>query len=182
MRLPESHFRSASGTRRDFLKKSLAGTVLLSSAGFLAQCQRRRGAAQRPEGASVFAVEEFSTLAAFCQAILPGPETSTAVQKVPYRIDQEVRHWEAKNQAEVKSLLALIENGTRYFFFSWDRFKALSLEDRRRYLRGWETSRFDFRRQALAALRMLAVFYYYAQDETWSAIGYDGPWIKASGH
>lgn len=179
MQHPDSFLRIAASTRRDFLKKSLLGTLALGSAGFLAQCKRRVTMTLRPEGVLVFDTQQFKTLAAFCQSVLPGSETQAA-RAVPYRIDAEVSHWSPKDQAQVKSLLALIENGPRYFFFNWRPFIRLAPNERQEYLRGWESSRFGFRRQAFQALRMLAQFYFYSQDETWKAIGYDGPWIKAS--
>lgn len=177
MELPEPNLINAPRDRREFLKKSVAGAVLLGSAGFLAQCQRRVTPAPRPEGVTVFEAREFETLRAFCQTVLPAADTPAA-QAVPYRIDREIGHWSAKNQAEVKSLLALLEGGTRYFLYGWRPFSGLSADEGQDYLHGWESSRFDFRRQAFQALRMMAFFYFYSQDETWKVIGYDGPWIK----
>jgi hypothetical protein len=181
MQPPDSFLTIAASTRRDFLKKSLLGTLALGSAGFLAQCKRRVTMTPRPEGALVFDAPQFKTLTGFCQGVLPASETQAA-RAVPYRIDAEVSHWSPKDQAQVKSLLVLIENGPRYFFFNWRPFVRLAPSERQEYLRGWESSRFGFRRQAFQALRMLAQFYFYSQDETWKAISYDGPWVKASSH
>jgi hypothetical protein len=174
----ELHHLSAASTRRDFLKKSMTGTLLLGSAGFLARCTGRQAEeGPRPTGFQVFNPQEVSTLSTFCEAVLPGP--TEPAQAVPLRIDGEVIQWSAKNRSEVRSLLVLIEHGTRYFFFSWRAFSELALEKRRDYLHGWETSHLDFRRQAFQVLRMMALFFFYSQDATWKAIGYDGPWIRA---
>ncbi len=173
-----------SSDRREFLKKSLAGTILLGSAAFLTECRRRAAPASespRPAGLAVLDAAQFRTLTAFSQAILPGPAPDPAVAAVPHRIDQEIGFWSAKNQGQIQSLLALIEHGTRYFVFSWRSFSALSIAERQAYLRGWESSWFGFRRQAFQALRMMVFFYYYSQDGTWKSIGYDGPWEKPSG-
>ncbi len=171
---------SPGANRRDFLKHSLTGTVLLGSAGFLSRCTGgRTGPAP---GLMFFSSRELKTLTAFSQAVLPIAETSSAVQSVPSRIDREVSQWSARNQSQARSLLALVENGTRYFFFGWWPFSDLSVEERRRYLLEWESSTIDLRRQAYQALRMMAFFYYYSQDATWLAIDYDGPWIESSGH
>jgi hypothetical protein len=123
---------------------------------------------------------EFSTLRAFAEAVLPPPETSAPVIATCSRVDSEVGWWRAKNQEQVKQLLSLIEDGTRYFLFSWRAFSDLSLTERRSYLRQWESSRLAFRREAYQALRMLVFFFYYSQDATWKCIGYDGPWLKGT--
>ena len=176
----ETPFLNAVCDRRDFLKKSLLGSLLLGSASLLANCKRRVVVAARPEGISILNITEFKTLTALCQAVLPEPE-SPAGQAVPYRIDREISFWQEKNQAQVKSLLALVEQGTRYFFYSWHSFGELPKNARQDYLHGWESSRFNFRRQAFQALRMMTFFFFYSQDATWKAIGYDGPWVKPSG-
>ena len=123
---------------------------------------------------------ELSTVAAFSEAVLPGGDKTGAPESVPFRIDREVCQWSLRNQSQVRSLLALLENGTRYFLFSWWPFSDLSLDERRRYLLEWQNSTIDLRRQAYQVLRMMVFFYYYSQDTTWKAVGYDGPWIKGS--
>lgn len=165
-------------SRRGFLKKTLAGSVLLSTSGLISACRRAVDPETPAPGFGLFTLGESQTLLSFCEAVLPG-EISEAARKVPSRIDQEVSHWSPKSQAEVKSLLSLIESGTRYFFYSWHHCSDLSVGQRQRYLRGWEDSRLDFRREAYQALRMLTLFFYYSQDETWQSIGYDGPWVKS---
>jgi hypothetical protein len=177
MAASESYFLDAVFDRRDFLKKSLLGSLLFGSAGFVASCKQRAAVEVRPEGVLILNVAEFRTLTKFCRAVLPEAD-SPASQAVPYRIDREISYWQEKNQAQVKSLLALIEQGTKYFFYSWHSFRELPTPRQQDYLHGWESSRFGFRRQAFQALRMMAFFYFYAQDATWKTIGYDGPWVK----
>jgi hypothetical protein len=164
-----------SPNRREFLKTSLAGGVVLGAAGFVAQCTRQEIA--RPQDLVFLNAREFSTLAAFARAVLPSAAPE-AVNLTPYRVDREVARWSPKSQAQVRQVLALVENGTRYFLFSWRPFSGLSMRARQEYLRGWETSSLSFRRTAFQALRMLAFFYYYSQDSAWHSIGYDGPWVK----
>ncbi len=162
--------------RRDFLKRTLTGAVSLGAAGLLSRCT---GGQTGPAPAlTFFNPQELRTMTALSQAVLPGRGTDAAVQTVPAGIDREVRHWSARNQSQLRSLLALMEDGTRYFFFSWQPFSKLPLEARRRYLLEWQNSTIDLRREAYQALRMMAFFYYYAQDSTWRGIGYDGPWLK----
>jgi hypothetical protein len=134
--------------------------------------------AAKPEGAVVLNAAELRTLRAFCQTVLPGPAASRPVEAVPLRMDSEISFWAVKPRGEFRSLLGLLENGTRYFLFSWRLFSDLSEADRRAYLEGWESSWLDFRRQGFQILRLMAFFYFYSQDETWKSIGYDGPWVK----
>lgn len=177
MKAPEANFLSAVVHRRDFLKKSLLGSVLLSSAGLVANCRRQAAESPRPEGVLVVNAAQLKTLSKFCQAVLPDADSPSG-QLVPYRIDRELSSWQEKNQAQVKSLLALIEQGTKYFLYSWRPFSELPAPEQQEYLHGWESSRFSFRRQAFQALRMMALFFFYSQDATWKAIGYDGPWVS----
>ncbi len=167
---------SPAASRRDFLKRSLTGTILLASAGFLSRCTG--GRPEPAPGMTFLSLQELKTLTAFTETVLPGAETSGPVRSVSFRIDREVSQWSARNQSQLRSLLSLVESGTRYFFFSWWRFSDLSLDERRRYLLEWERSTIDLRREAYQVLRMMAFFYYYSQDATWQAIGYDGPWIN----
>lgn len=164
-----------SPNRREFLKTSLAGSVVLGAAGFVAQCTRQE--TTRPRDLIFLNAREFSTLAAFARGVLP-TGAPDAVNATPYRIDRELVHWSARGQGQARQLLALMENGTRYFLFSWQAFTKLSARELEDYLHGWETSSLDFRRTAFQALRTLAFFYYYSQDSTWKSIGYDGPWVK----
>jgi hypothetical protein len=175
---------AAGSGRREFLRKTLAGAVVLGSAAFLARCT-----ADEPgpaDGMLVLSARELKTLQNFCQAVLPAspaagaPTDSSAdpVLATPYRIDREISQWTPKNRAQMRSVLALVEDGTRYFLFSWRRFGELSAQERRAYLHGWARSEFRLRRTSYQALRMMCLFYYYSQDSTWKAIGYDGPWIK----
>jgi len=177
---PQSEPCSASPySRRAFLTRSLSGGVLLGSAALLARCSQRRVPLLITDQLALNN-REFGTLKAFAGAVLPPPETSAPVIATSLRVDLEVSRWRAKNQKQVKQLLSLIEDGTRYFLFSWRAFSDLSLAERRSYLRGWESSRFDFRREAYQALRMLVFFFYYSQDATWRSIGYNGPWLKST--
>lgn len=126
--------------------------------------------------------QELRTVSAFSEVVLPRGDKTGAAESVPFRIDRELSQWSSGNQSQVRSLLALVENGTRYFLFSWWSFSDLSLDERRHYLLEWENSTIELRRQAYQVLRMMAFFYYYSQDATWKAIDYDGPWIKGLSH
>lgn len=58
------------------------------------------------------------------------------------------------------------------------RFSRLDVEQRRAVLASWQTSSVGLQRQVFAAVRKAAIFAHYSRPETWSALGYDGPWVK----
>jgi hypothetical protein len=55
------------------------------------------------------------------------------------------------------------------------RFSALTLQRQREYLDLWNRSEFLARRQFYFSARALVMIAAYSMDDTWAAIGYDGP-------
>jgi len=74
--------------------------------------------------------------------------------------------------------LRLVEWGPYLFDWKFARFTALAAADQDASLEGWRTSRFATRRLVFYALRNLALFGYWSQDETWPLIGYSGPLLR----
>jgi hypothetical protein len=72
--------------------------------------------------------------------------------------------------------LVLFEYGPPLFIGKLATFGGLSPEWQDLYLAGWADSRFHIRRIAFQAFKNLAMLGYYAQDATWPAIHYQGPW------
>jgi len=72
--------------------------------------------------------------------------------------------------------LLLFEYGPPLFIGKLATFSGLSPEWQDLYLGGWADSRFHTRRIAFQAFKNLAMLGYYAQDATWPAIHYQGPW------
>lgn len=73
--------------------------------------------------------------------------------------------------------LTLFEWGPLLFDLTFTRFTRMSPAEQDESIRCWMNSRLGLRRLAYAALRNLAFIGYYSQDETWRAIGYQGPLI-----
>jgi hypothetical protein len=76
------------------------------------------------------------------------------------------------------SLLRLVEWGPWLFDFAFSRFTRLDAAGQDASLRGWMTSRLALRRRGFLALRNLASFGYWSQEETWPLIGYAGPLLR----
>jgi hypothetical protein len=76
------------------------------------------------------------------------------------------------------ALLQLVEWGPWVFDLAFSRFTLLDAAAQDASLRGWMTSRFALRRRGFLALRNLASFGYWSQEETWPLIGYAGPLLR----
>lgn len=169
-------------SRRDFLEKGTAGGTLLALSALLPTgCA---GAKARPttgaRSLKFFTADEAAVLSAAADAILPDPRDGYPPHPDVHlveRLDAELAQWEPVRSRDVHALLQLLEHGTRLFGYSWRRFSALALEERREYLKAWADSRLAIRRSAFLALKGLLTFYYFASPEVWPATGYDGPWL-----
>lgn len=62
---------------------------------------------------------------------------------------------------------------------SFRRFSRLSVEDRVAVLDSWCHSSIALKRQIHQALHKTAVFTWYTHPRAWTAIGYDGPWVRS---
>jgi hypothetical protein len=72
--------------------------------------------------------------------------------------------------------LLLFEYGPPVTIGRLSTYSRLSPEWQDIYLMAWEQSRFQLLRLAFQAFKNLAMLGYYAQDATWGAIHYRGPW------
>ncbi|HEX2485151.1 MAG TPA: hypothetical protein VHQ66_07620, partial [Myxococcota bacterium] len=79
------------------------------------------------------------------------------------------------------ALLRLVEWGPYVFDLAFARFRALPPEAQDVSLRGWMTSSLALRRQGFQALKGLACYGWYSQEESWRLVGYAGPLLRAGG-
>ena len=80
-----------------------------------------------------------------------------------------------RDKRELRWLLFSIEQLPRLSFRP--RFSELPLAERERQVSAMARSRIEIRRRGLRVLRNLIYYCIYGQSETWSEIGYGGPWI-----
>ena len=78
------------------------------------------------------------------------------------------------------ALLSLVDWAPALFELRFARFTKLSPDEQDASLRGWMQSRIGLRRMGFLALRNLAMLGWYAQDESWPAVGYAGPLLRRS--
>lgn len=167
-------------TRRAFLRKSLIGTIVLSSSSlFLTSC----ASYTTPETELLsLSAKEFACLNGVCDALipydtenLPRPSeigTAKAVDKLLSTLPEE-------NKKQMKLLFSAFEHAPLVFAFSKTPFSQQSLEKQRKILSSLENSSLSFARLAFMGVKMLVMMGYYTRDAAWKAIGYEGPLVKS---
>jgi len=152
----------------------------LGAAAFVAwQVQGRLPA---PAGTSAFRPAafrpwQFRTLERACQVFLDDREAGTTTAQV---LDGYFAGSGAEQAADLALALGVLEflpAGA----LSPRRFSRLSFEDASTVLARWERSSLGVRRQIAKALRDAARFTWFAREETWADMGYDGTWIGRAG-
>jgi hypothetical protein len=111
------------------------------------------------------------TLEAALDALLP---EGAPVAAVAEDIDRFLAAGDPVVAGQLALALRVLEHGCGLV-----RFSRLDRAARVAVLEGWRSSALGTRRQIADALRRVALFSWYARPETWAAIGYDGPWVKA---
>ncbi|GEJ56806.1 gluconate 2-dehydrogenase subunit 3 family protein [Anaeromyxobacter diazotrophicus] len=171
-------------SRRSFLRRGLFGAALLAlgSAGFFAT-RKTRLAAEGTSGLEVLSPEEASVLLAVADRLVPerpGFPRPRALG-LAARMDAVVAMAHPATQLELKRLVRLFESAAAGLLL--DRqprtFTASSAAEQDLRLDAWAKSRFALRRTGFHALKRLVHASYYASPETWAAVGYPGPPIRA---
>ena len=158
--------------RRSLLRGSLAGAALLAAGAALpAGCRSYPPPAValrffNPQEYAVFQAIARATLGLEGEAI----DIAAEVDRLVARMDRTVRR-------DIRWSLRIFEHGTHFFDLKGKRFTRLDRASQEAYLGGWMSSSLGARRLVFRALKLLAALGYYGVPETWSAIGYGGPWI-----
>jgi hypothetical protein len=116
-------------------------------------------------------------LAAVVPVLLQGAIEQSQVPLAIARIDDAIRSLPLNAQSEVQELFALLSlTPARRFLaglsVSWEQAGA---DEVHAFLQRWRFSRFALLQSAYLALRDLALGAWYADESTWSGIGYPGP-------
>ncbi len=166
-------------TRRGFLAVSLrlAGTAAVAPA-VLAACARSEGSAA---GRARFDDAQRVVLDAVLDAFVP-PGGAFALGATALGLGARVQRFLATRPPEVtatvRGALVAVEWLSPLLAGRIGRFSTLDAAGREACLRALVASRSDLARRLFAGLKQLAHFTFYSADESWPAIGYEGPWVR----
>ncbi len=146
-----------------------------------------------PATQTALSESQLATLRAICDTFVPSIQAEDDVTgfyalsasdlKVPELVAATVANLPKEARTQFKQLLGLLDSPLVNLLFSgqFQRFRALTLEQREAVLRGWASSGIQTRRQAFAALKRAAVVSFYTainedgNNPTWKALNYPGP-------
>ncbi len=169
-------------TRRQFIKTGIAGGLLLAAAAVFQKQLDRMGkqalVAGNPLDPSLRTV-----VLAVAPVILRGSfptadaDRAAALERITRGVALAVGALSAASQKEVTELFALLALApTRIAVAgvsaSWDQASVADVEG---FLRRWQDSRVDLLKSGYQALHDLVLGAWYADPQTWAAIGYPGP-------
>ncbi len=173
-------FRTVDGlSRRGFLYRGTmtAGLVTLSRLQFPTPSVAPPAAGA---GLRVFSAHEAQVLTAIVERMVNNDAAdmpAVAATQTIATIDQAVLQLESSLRSQLRWLLVIFQWGPPLFLGKLRTFTGLSPDERDEYIRDWAASRLATRRLAFRALKNLSMLGYYAQEETWTGIHYDGPWL-----
>jgi hypothetical protein len=164
-------------TRRQVLKYGVAGALALAAAG-LARGQPAYKTASGREPLVALDAADREVLAAIAPAILAGTEgVAQRLDAVVGSVDRAIAGLPLHLQTEVRQLLALLASwpGRRWIAGVASPWREASRTEVAAFLERWRFSRWALARQGYHALHELVLAAWYAQPDSWPAIGYPGP-------
>jgi len=155
-------------TRREFIKTGLAGSLLLNAA-----------ACSRP-GKSDGRSQVLSTLipVILAGALSPRPEDAIRqINRTLSGVETAINGLSLPAQKEIGELFDLLAFPLTRMLAAglWSPWEEATPASLIAFLDSWRHSRFDLLKSAYAALHDLILGTWYAQPESWAAIGYPGP-------
>jgi hypothetical protein len=167
--------------RRSFLKKSLAGAVVLAVAGATGLALWPGDRSVRPQRPLASLPERaFPVLVAVAGRVLKG--TTANPVEIAHRVDDALRFSTPEARADLGDVLGLLENGLAGLLLRGQTrpFTLLPADAQDAALLAWRDSRVGLLRGAYHALRKLCLAAHYATSSSWSQVGYGGPAIPKS--
>lgn len=158
----------------------LVGATLAGGSALLMWGGGDRSRALLPEGFRPVSLteKEAAVLFALVDRLIPDAPGALPVRdaRIAERIDRELTFHPPQMTRDVKTALLLIEYGG-LLHLSGTRFTHLSAEARDRRLEQMFDG-LDVERQALVGLKVMATFFYYCDERTWTQIQYEGPLVS----
>jgi hypothetical protein len=157
-------------SRRTLLRTGFGGVLILAFGAVLPTgCERYSATGRKLE---FLTRKEYAVVTEAAVRILGlGDE---ARDEIGVFIDRLLVELPPLSQSQARLMLRVFEHGTHLFDLKTKRFTRLAPEEQDAYLRGWMESSLGARRVIFRALKALAALGYYAQPESWDAIGYSG--------
>lgn len=166
-------------TRRKVLQ-GISGWSFTLVAGSWPTAGCSRNANLPPFKLHFFSAEGYQAVLQIADVLLPGGVGAVAASKyeVARKADRVLGTLNTTIQTQLRWLLLLFDR-VPFLARSLTPFYYLSGQAAINYLRYWQHGNLGFMLQGFNGLRRLAVGIYYADERSWAAIGYDGPWIGA---
>lgn len=169
-------------TRRQFIKAGIGGSLLLAAAAALHAPLDRLGKRALVAGNSLDPSLRI-VVRAIAPVILqgafpaPGANRAPALDRITRGVGLAVSALGAASQREVAELFALLAFAPTRIAVAgvsvpWE---EAGPEDIEGFLRRWQGSRLDLLKSGYQALHDLVLGAWYADPESWTAIGYSGP-------
>ena len=165
-------------SRRRVLAFGLGGAALLGLGGGLSWLTM--GYRVGPDDVPVaLSTKEMAVVRALVDCLFPaeGAFPSGVALGVHQRIDEEVWSSPAHVQSDLKAAIQLLEHLPPAYGYP-GRLSSLPTEQRRACFLDLLAAGPQTVARAAQALKQLSHLFYYAADEAWGAIGYDGPWVS----
>ena len=127
----------------------------------------------------IFSDKAFGILCVLCDRVLPAKDLADPTRpdareaRIAERIDKELTFHTPRMRRDVELALLYLEHGS-VLHAGATRFTRMSPEGQDALLQKMLDG-LQFERQAINALKLLALFFYYADDRTWNGIHYAGP-------
>ncbi|BDG10324.1 gluconate 2-dehydrogenase subunit 3 family protein [Anaeromyxobacter paludicola] len=173
-------------SRRSFIKKGLLGAALLAAGGGVWLGTRRTHPEPALKGPfQVLTDAEATVILAIADRLVPPRRGFPRPLDVgvPGKVDAIAAMAHPAVQREIRQLIGLFESPLTGAFLDGlpGTFTGASPEAQDRRLHDWATSRLAVRRTGFRALKKLVYAAYYASPQTYPAVGYPGPPIRAGG-
>ena len=155
-------------TRREFLKTGLAGGLLLN----IAACARP----SENDGRSRVLSALIPVMLA--GALSPRPEDAARqINRTLSGVETAINGLSLATQKEIGELFDLLAFPLTRMLAAglWSPWEEATPSSLNAFLDSWRHSRFDLLKSGYAALHDLILGTWYAQPESWAAIGYPGP-------
>lgn len=120
--------------------------------------------------------KEYGVLKAVVERIVPEAPAANDLD-LARKIDEVLWGVRKELARDFKLLLFVLEYSPPFLSFIFKRFTQMTPDEQDRYLDSWEKSKLAFKRMGFQALKRSALAAFYGSRESWTEIGYRGPWL-----